>query len=102
MRMRFVRNPLFEAEVRAQPSYALLMRRAGDRVGRFADRFCQEIEAPWMQRGNEPTIVVVQQGNRVAVLNTDYGGHLMEWGSVNNPPHAPLRRAVRAAGLSLK
>lgn len=28
-------------------------------------------------------------------------GHLVEFGSVNNPAYAPLRRATRAAGLRL-
>ena len=36
-------------------------------------------------------------GNRV--LTTDPFGHLVEWGSVHNPAYAPLRRAIRAAGL---
>lgn len=35
------------------------------------------------------------------VGNTDIAAHLIEYGSVNNPPYAPLRRAVKAAGLNL-
>lgn len=33
------------------------------------------------------------------VGNTDVASHLVEYGSVNNPPYAPLRRGVMAAGL---
>lgn len=33
------------------------------------------------------------------VGNTDVAAHLIEYGSVNNPPYAPLRRGVSAAGL---
>lgn len=35
------------------------------------------------------------------VMATDPFGHLVEWGSANNPPYAPLRRGVLAAGLRL-
>ena len=35
------------------------------------------------------------------VGNTDFFFHLTEFGSVNNPAYAPLRRGVRAAGLRL-
>lgn len=35
------------------------------------------------------------------VGNTDFFFHLTEFGSVNNPPYAPLRRGVLAAGLRL-
>lgn len=38
----------------------------------------------------------------VRLVNTDHGGHLTEWGSAKNPPKAPLRRAVREAGLRLQ
>lgn len=33
------------------------------------------------------------------VGNTDIAAHLIEFGSVNNPPYSPLRRGVTAAGL---
>jgi hypothetical protein len=33
------------------------------------------------------------------VGNTDVAAHLIEFGSVNNPAYAPLRRGVQAAGL---
>lgn len=29
-------------------------------------------------------------------------GHIIEWGSVNNPPYAPLRRAVTGLGLKFE
>lgn len=35
------------------------------------------------------------------VYTDDPFGHLVEWGSANNPPYAPLRRGVQAAGLRL-
>jgi len=44
---------------------------------------------------------VVQYPTMARVINTDPFFHLVEWGSVNNPPYAPLRRGVTAAGLRL-
>jgi hypothetical protein len=32
------------------------------------------------------------------LLTTDPAGHLIEWGSKNNPPHAPLRKAAEQVG----
>lgn len=39
---------------------------------------------------------------RYAVATTDFAGHMVEWGSVNNAPYAVLRRAARSAGLRLR
>lgn len=33
------------------------------------------------------------------VWDTDPFAHLVEWGSINNPAYAPIRRAVRSSGL---
>lgn len=35
------------------------------------------------------------------VYSDDPFAHLIEWGSANNPPYAPLRRGTLAAGLRL-
>jgi hypothetical protein len=34
-----------------------------------------------------------------SIVAADFGWHWIEFGSVNNPPYAPLRRGVIAAGL---
>lgn len=49
------------------------------------------------------SFTVVWDGERNAWLvgNTDIAAHLIEFGSVNNPPFAPLRRGTTAAGLRL-
>ena len=44
---------------------------------------------------------VDRDGDTVRILSTDPFWHLIEWGSVNNPAYAPLRRGARAAGLRL-
>jgi hypothetical protein len=38
-------------------------------------------------------------GNKVYVIGTDFKSHWIEFGSVNNPISAPLRRGVTAVGL---
>jgi hypothetical protein len=45
---------------------------------------------------------VVEDGDQVFVVNLDSFFHLAEWGSINNPVYAPLRRGVQAAGLRLE
>lgn len=44
----------------------------------------------------------VVSGDTTAAASSDFAAHLIEFGSVNNPPHAPLRGAVRALGLRLE
>lgn len=44
---------------------------------------------------------VTEVDGKILVINTDPFFHLTEWGSVNNPPYAPLRRGVQTAGLRL-
>jgi methyl coenzyme M reductase subunit C-like uncharacterized protein (methanogenesis marker protein 7) len=54
-----------------------------------------------MRRPSSRPVVVDIDVDEVRVVNTDYGAWIDEIGSVNSPPSAPLRRAVRAAGLRL-
>ena len=56
----------------------------------------------FMPNKDTSDIVVATDGDEVYVSNTDHGAHLDEWGSVNNPAYAPMRTAVRAAGLRLE
>ena len=35
------------------------------------------------------------------LLTTDFAGHMVEFGSVNNPPYAPLRRAAEQVGAKV-
>jgi hypothetical protein len=98
MSAKFVPNPKFAATIRSQPECRKALEQAADAVAGHAATFARVARAPWMKRQSE-TIVVSTDADRVAVVNTDYAGHLMEWGGKHNPAHAPLRRAVRAAGL---
>lgn len=98
---KFVPNKNFADEMREQSEHRQALEQAANAVQDRAAQFADQAGAPWMRRQSE-TMVVSVDGDDVAVVNTDYAGHLMEWGSRNNAAHAPLRRAVRAAGLKLK
>jgi hypothetical protein len=37
-----------------------------------------------------------------AVINTNHGAHLEEYGEARTPVYAPLRRGARAVGLNLR
>lgn len=47
------------------------------------------------------SIVAISSGFQVVVAAKDWKSHLVEWGSVNRPAKAVLRRAVAAAGYRL-
>jgi hypothetical protein len=84
---------LADASIRA----GLLSKATG--IARLATGFAQAAGAPWMPRRGEATVQAVETDDGVFLVNTDHAGHLMEFGSAQNPPHAPLRRAAAAAGL---
>lgn len=101
--MTFVPNPLFIPELERSLAMRAAERASAELVREQAERFGKQAQMPWLPRkGAKATFVVAQQGRETAVVCTDHAGHLAEWGGANNPPHAPLRRAVRAAGLHLK
>lgn len=100
--MAFVPNPDFEAELQGEPEYDDSLAEVAQGVKTHADAFARAAGAPWLPRAGHEPIEVHQDEDTTAVVNTDHLGHLQEWGSKNNPPHAPLRRAVRAAGLRLE
>lgn len=45
------------------------------------------------------SVVVNEVDGQIVLGNTDYGAHLDEFGSRNNPAYQPLRRGIRAAGF---
>lgn len=67
-----------------------------------AEHVKKEVEsvAPIGASGNyHHSIEVDKEHNRVQTV--DPFGHLVEWGSINNQPYAPLRKGVLASGLRL-
>lgn len=55
--------------------------------------------APDVTGAYKRSVTVVTEQNRVFLATTDPFGHLVEYGSRNNPAYAPLRRAVQSIGL---
>jgi hypothetical protein len=98
---RFRLNPRLDEELADGDDYKDRLRESAEAVQKSAAGFASRAQAPWMKRQAE-TIIVNERGDQLAVINTDYAGHLMEWGSVNNHAHAPLRRGVRSAGLQFE
>ena len=99
---RFRRNPRLEQQLQRQPQLRRALTEFAEDAQRHAEGFMQAAGGPWMPRkGSRSSTKVVTEGDEVRLVNLDHAGHLQEWGSRNNPPHAPLRRGVRAAGLRL-
>lgn len=98
----FFPNKGFEAEVKDSDDYREGLRAVAEDIKRHADPAAEAVGAPWMPREGHETIEVGEDADGVYVANTDHAGHLQEWGSVNNPPHAVLRASARAAGLDVE
>lgn len=92
----FVANPSLTLELLSQ--LRPVLRASGEAVASRADSFAHSA----MPRRGYKRIEVHETVEGVEVANTNYGGHLEEFGSVNNPPYAPLRRGARAVGLKLR
>lgn len=91
--------PVLAAELSRQPSYKDELERRARPAVAAAKLNAEQAGAPWMDRPAEPTIVMERTPLGVRITNTDFGAWLMEFGSINNPPHGILRRAIRAARL---
>lgn len=90
--MRFRRNPRFEREFRATPEFKA-------HIATEAVIVATAIElaaVPFRYSGNYIDRISAH-ANRVELEK--HFAHLMEYGSVNNPPQANGRRGVIAAGL---
>lgn len=93
----FRRNPNFAKEVSREPEMGEALEASAQAVARLAAGL-----SPHGTGATARSFVVAREGDKVTVGNTDPFFHLTEFGSVNNPPYAPLRRAVRATGLRLE
>jgi hypothetical protein len=88
--MRFRRNRLFEAQMKASPRYQASMAGIAQRTAKVVWSF-----APHKTGAYGRSI----KARENVVYSDDPFAHLVEFGSTNNPAYAPLRRGVRAAGL---
>lgn len=90
----FKRNPRFERELQKDPAIR-------DKLRDPAKVALSAAQSATPARMNSGWYVEdTDTGVRIGTTNPFF--HLIEWGSVNNSPRAPLRRAVRAAGARLE
>jgi hypothetical protein len=99
----FVPNKDFGKELAEDPEAREgLVAIAGVAVPFISQFYRESYRAALMPRAGQRQPIEVQATDEgVFIVNTDFGGHLAEWGSKNNPAKAPMRRGVRAAGFTL-
>lgn len=97
----FFPNPDLADELASEDPAKEALLAAAEESAVEANRLRRRI-MPTKGRGSRDAIVAQENEGRVEVANTDHGAHLDEWGSKNNPPYAPLRRGVEAAGYRLE
>jgi len=91
-------NRQARAQLARQPEHKAMLREQAERVKDSAER-----ESPIGETGDYiDRFDIVELPTRMRVSNDDFAWHLTEFGSVNNPAYAPLRRGVRRAGLRLE
>lgn len=95
--MRLTVNPNFEREIQAEVEYQTGVARVAQEVAKTAKAIAPEGPTKFYRHSIDVELV----GDEWVVRTTDFAGHLVEWGSVNNPVYAPLRRAVLMNGLRL-
>lgn len=93
----YIPNPLFFAQLKAQREHQEGMAELGEQLADAA----RDV-APERTGAYKDSISVAQSGGRTAVLTTDFAGHIVEFGSRNNPAFAPLRSGARKAGFRLE
>lgn len=100
--MKFRPNHRLAADLKRDPDFTDGLRDVAESAREHADQIARAAGAPWMPKGgNQQAVVIETDEDGVHLVLTGHGAHLVEFGSQNNPPHAPLRRGVSAAGLGL-
>lgn len=89
--MRYEPNRAAEPEIAAYPGTQAVLRTAAG-VARIEIRAAAPHKTGYYRRH------LSARGTRVLIGDPFW--HLVEFGSVNNPPYAPVRRGIRAAGLT--
>ncbi len=93
---RFKPNPNFAKQFALTPACRAMVNRAADAVEANAK---QEVNDDTGHYGRSFERKQTPEG--VVLGNKDFAAHIIEWGSVDNAPQAPLRNGSRAAGLRL-
>ena len=103
VRTRFERNRMAGEQLKNGPAFHAGMRIIATAVQQGANaalRTSHRHGAIMPRPGHQASPVVLEDtDDGVAVVNTDYGAVITEFGSRHTPPEAPLRRGAQAAGL---
>ena len=92
----YVANKLFEQQMKLNDEFVDALYESGKEVAAQAQAL-----APTVTGYYKRSIWTDRTTFGVTVGSHDPFGHMVEWGSINNPAYAPIRRGVLAAGLRL-
>jgi len=94
---RFVLNRHLERDLERELAYKRGLHEKAEEAARNA-----KAVAPVLTGAYRDSIQATEEGGEVFVVAKDWKANFIEFGTVNNPPKAPLRRGVQAAGLRFK
>lgn len=92
---RFQPNPDFGREISNDAEFQRGIARQLEDTRALADSFAH----PIYPRAGHKLVEIQKDDSGIRIVLTSYGGHIDEFGSYNQPPNAPLRRAANATGL---
>lgn len=101
MATRIRLKPNLAAELADLPGLRATIDRAADTVASRAQAAARMSGGKAFARTAKNVTRAPDGGHRVQVGAAGPFAHIEEWGSINSPPQATLRNAVRSAGLSL-
>lgn len=99
MSFRFTPNPRFAEELRRDPEYRRFTMGAAQAAADVAKQHMPGDEA-FMMNGAQPHAESTDDGAALVLEGPGWG--LIEFGSRNNAPYAPLRKGIEAAGMTYK
>lgn len=85
----------------AEPGVEPLVARGARAIARNASRIVPRNTGYAAKSYKTTPVAETARGIEATAYTSDYAGHLIEWGSINNPPYAPLRRGAEMTGLRL-
>ena len=99
--VRYEPNPFYEAGIEKQEQFVRGRYSITKEIARLAKLFAPVRDAKYKRRLPPGVYKRRLKATLDRVEAPDSFWHWIEFGSVNNAPNAPIRRAVRAAGLRL-
>lgn len=100
MPVRFVPNPNFARQLLRAPEAGQVL----ETVAAIAQNAIKSASPSrrYTRTVLAPTLVLGPNGQTARIATTSSIWHILEYGSVNNPPYRPLAGGVQAAGLTFE